>query len=270
MRHLCGVLVVQWVRKRPLGARQRSTRGLTHSLDYGKEGLAVHATRLKARADHPVNGDKVLFDICVSCGTMFSNKSYVHGNYCSKTCRRSAKALEKQGIEATPENVAVFLRQRKCATCKKPLDIGLSMRAKYCSAKCRRAVVRPSGQKARYIKLEAAKSAIERDDWRCYLCGKFIDPTAPLYHPTSLNIDHLIPVIPAAGSSLRGTGVLVNIAVTHRKCNSKKKNKIVKESLEKLGENIAYHGRSNVTRRYIRIYRQYLKGEIPCTEFDLL
>lgn len=230
----------------------------------------MHATRLKARAKHPVNGNKVLFDICVSCGTMFSNKGNVHGNYCSRTCRRSAKALERQGIEVTPENTAAFLRQRKCTTCKKPLDVGLSMRTKYCSEKCKRAVMRASKQRARHISTENTKSAIERDAWRCYLCGKFVDPIAPSYHPTSLNIDHLIPVIPAAGSSLRGTGVLVNIAVTHRKCNAKKQNKIVKEALEKLGENIAYHGRSNVTRRYIGIYRQYLKGEMPYTEFDLL
>lgn len=230
----------------------------------------MHATRLKARANHPVNGDKVLFDICVSCGTMFSNKGNVHGNYCSKTCRRTAKALEKQGIEATPENTAAFLRRRKCAACNKPLEIGFPMNAKYCSEKCKRSVKRYSRQRARHISTENTKSAIERDAWRCYLCGKFIDPTAPSHHPTSLNIDHLIPVKPVTGSSLRGTGVLVNIAVTHRKCNYKKKNKIVKEALEKLGENIAYHGSSNVTRRYIGIYRQYLEGEIPYTEFDLL
>ena len=136
------MLVVQWSMKAARYGCANILAGLTHSLDYGKEGLAMHATRLKTRANHPVTGDKVLFDICVSCGTMFSNRRNVHGNYCSKTCRRTAKALEKQGIEVTPENTAAFLRQRKCTACKKPLEIGFPMNAKYCSEKCKRAVNR--------------------------------------------------------------------------------------------------------------------------------
>lgn len=229
----------------------------------------MNSTRLKAR-DIPVNGvSKVLFSICRSCGSLFSNRNGVSGEYCCKTCRRVAKALEKSGIEVNPRNCSNFLKSRKCAVCKKPLDSGVSVNTRYCSEKCKRAVRRSSKQYSRRIKVENATAAIERDDWRCYLCGRFIDPTEPADRPMSLNIDHLIPVSPARGFP-RGTGVLVNIAVTHRNCNYKKKNKFVQEALEKLGKNIDYHGRSNITPRYIDIYQKYLMGEIPCISFDLL
>lgn len=55
---------------------------------------------------------------------------------------------------------------------------------------------------------------------RCHLCGKKIDFSLPPNHPLSVTEDHLIPI--SLPGSWHGPG---NVALAHRRCNSRKGNR---------------------------------------------
>jgi 5-methylcytosine-specific restriction endonuclease McrA len=54
---------------------------------------------------------------------------------------------------------------------------------------------------------------LERDGWRCHLCGKKIDRRRAWPHPRSPSIDHLIPLAHGGADAPR------NVAASHFRCN---------------------------------------------------
>ena len=82
---------------------------------------------------------------------------------------------------------------------------------------------RPGGHDSpRYLRARAEGEPIvravvlERDGWRCRLCGYAIDPALRAPHPGSATIDHVVPV--ARG----GAHTYANVQAAHRFCNTSK------------------------------------------------
>ena len=73
------------------------------------------------------------------------------------------------------------------------------------------------------------RDIFERDGWRCHLCGKKIDTSAPWPQPDSPSIDHLIPI------SLGGDDMPHNVAAAHLRCNQSKGNRSHGEQLRLIG-----------------------------------
>jgi len=67
---------------------------------------------------------------------------------------------------------------------------------------------------------ERRKLVYQKNNSICYLCDKYIEPI-------DFTIDHVIP------RSKGGTNDLVNLMPTHKECNYKKGNKILKQQLNK-------------------------------------
>lgn len=59
---------------------------------------------------------------------------------------------------------------------------------------------------------------LERDGFRCGLCGRGIDPKLPHPHPMSASLDHVIPVSRGGGHTVK------NLQAAHLKCNMQKGN----------------------------------------------
>jgi 5-methylcytosine-specific restriction endonuclease McrA len=67
-----------------------------------------------------------------------------------------------------------------------------------------------------------------RDNWRCHLCGKKIDPQLPRRHPDGATIDHLVPL------SDGGADAPSNVASAHMRCNKAKGVRAMNEQLRLL------------------------------------
>lgn len=67
---------------------------------------------------------------------------------------------------------------------------------------------------------------IDRDGWRCALCGQDVDPALAWPHPMSKSLDHAVPV------SLGGAHTLANSQLAHLGCNSAKGNRCQGYNLE--------------------------------------
>lgn len=70
----------------------------------------------------------------------------------------------------------------------------------------------------------ALRRAVETNGLPCHLCGKPIDLTLPSTHPMSFTADHLDAI--ASGGNLHGA-----IAPAHRRCNSRRGNRRLPNSI---------------------------------------
>lgn len=61
---------------------------------------------------------------------------------------------------------------------------------------------------------------LERDGWRCQLCGEPIDPHAPPKSPRSATVDHIVAVLD--GGSWYNPA---NLRAAHLRCNSDRANR---------------------------------------------
>jgi 5-methylcytosine-specific restriction endonuclease McrA len=83
-------------------------------------------------------------------------------------------------------------------------------------------VVRDAGRRRRARLAAVARepyepSAIfERDGWSCWLCGRGLDPDAPINQPAAPTVDHVVPL--AAG----GPDTPANLRAACRSCNSRR------------------------------------------------
>lgn len=73
----------------------------------------------------------------------------------------------------------------------------------------------------------------ERDKWRCYRCGKKVNPNLAYPHKMSASVDHLIPLKPRTGEP--GEDTYENVMCTHLTCNLSKGNRGGGEQLALLG-----------------------------------
>jgi len=89
----------------------------------------------------------------------------------------------------------------------------------FCSRRCYKAWHKgaDSSQRNRPTFSKAKRARIlERDGWRCYLCGSSIDRALLAPHPLSVSIDHVVAI--ARG----GTHDDANLAAAHLGCNIEK------------------------------------------------
>lgn len=154
---------------------------------------------------------------CKTCGGQFIARP-TSRLYCSETC--SYRTL----IAAPSEH-----------TCD---DCGLSFvsdwgdkRTRFCSQKCGKRYVRRQRRRrhghrnkhrrrARAAGVEhepiSRRKVLERDDWRCGICGGRISKTVKYPHPRSPSLDHIVPI--AKG----GPHLYRNVQAAHFKCNTLK------------------------------------------------
>lgn len=142
---------------------------------------------------------------CEGCGLALTRKQLSNRNrFCSLACAN--QTLPLRGIVVMPENSVSdpYGNQRKCA----------QRRARKAAAEIE--VVEPL-----YI--------FERDNWRCHLCGKTVDRHLNGRHPLGPTLDHVIPL------SRGGEHSRANVALAHRRCNTRKGNRAAGEQLALVG-----------------------------------
>lgn len=116
---------------------------------------------------------------------------------------------------------------------------------KYCSRDCYQAVVselyvteglhrtkhRRRKQRLRDAHVESVSrhAVLERDRWRCHLCGKKIRKTLQYPHPESASLDHVIPL------SSGGSHEMANVHAAHLICNVRKRDRGGNEQLMLIG-----------------------------------
>lgn len=153
---------------------------------------------------------------CEQCGAEYvATQSW--SKYCSRVCQEASRRV----------NVAF-----DCAECGEHVPVGL--RRKYCSEMCaalgnlRRTNARVTdlyrlacqkGVGGARWRVRLVRLLVERDGDCCYLCGLTIDTTlkaGPRGDEEGPSIDHVVP------RSRGGTDDLVNLRLTHWKCNRDK------------------------------------------------
>lgn len=148
------------------------------------------------------------------CGTMLgsSHGSLPAGERTCRPCRREIARVRWltvacSGCGTTIDRTDRAGGRRWCPACSAELR-----RARDRRKNARRRGARGWG---RYTVLEIA----ERDGWRCHLCGLKVDPTTPRTAPRGATVDHLVPI--GAG----GQDVRENVALAHRACNVRRKDR---------------------------------------------
>lgn len=100
------------------------------------------------------------------------------------------------------------------------------------SASMRRSINKPA--KSRYSNGTARRklrARVKAEGRACALCGQPIDYNLPAGHPLSYELDEIVPF------SLGGSAIdYANVQPTHRICNQRKSNRIVKQVKQKQSE----------------------------------
>lgn len=179
---------------------------------------------------------------CVGCGVEFRTKKNGRHGYCSDPCR--AGYYRDQRIQRRMES------RKPCAECGELLDHTQRSDAIYCSVACQQSVW--YRQNEEMLKSRAAKWKLnnrdkakdshhrrralmrgssvgpidyqaiwDRDGGKCWICEQPVDPTLEYPDPGYRSWDHIIPII--AG----GAHDMSNVALSHLRCNTSKKSKIL-------------------------------------------
>jgi hypothetical protein len=159
------------------------------------------------RRDRPV--PPILREVtsCAHCQRSFDRPRGTTRRFCSGTCRGAhANTLRPMRITA--------FRCHKCGT----LFSNGGRPRLFCSRECagldrnpRPFVYRSSRRYA-----ELARRILERDHYRCGLCGKRINPRQRPPHPLSASLDHIVP------RSAGGTDDPANLQAAHARCNRRR------------------------------------------------
>lgn len=177
-----------------------------------------HGRPCSARCGRFVRG-KAAEPTCLTCRAAGNGTSApVDGQICCSTCRAP--------IRREPKEIARSLRKSKSGRV-------------YCSKKCANA--EPKGRSAPRLDRASRRAAdrarcarrrgalalaiveivdpdvvLERDGWRCHVCGKRIDRTLSGRAAMGPTIDHLVPI------SEGGEHSYANVRAAHRRCNSRR------------------------------------------------
>jgi hypothetical protein len=161
---------------------------------------------------------------CPQCGKDFvairQDRTYCYSGWCAQAAYQARRA-NGEAKRQVPHEVTCD-GCRKVFTAKHP-------RARWCSTAC-------AGRHANHVKSRRRQPRIttepytdrqiyERDQWRCHICGKKIDPAIKSPDPKSASIDHLVPL------ALGGDDTPANVAAAHRTCNRLKATKAIGEQL---------------------------------------
>jgi len=115
---------------------------------------------------------------------------------------------------------------RTCVRCMKEFR-SMQPVARFCSKHCYKAHHRNQGPAEHHRRLYRGKvralraSIIERDGWRCYLCGRPIPEDVPVLDPDALTLDHVKPW------SQGGSDEASNLRPAHRECNREKGDRLL-------------------------------------------
>lgn len=83
---------------------------------------------------------------------------------------------------------------------------------------------------SRYSARVAARERVRREGAPCALCGHPIDYTLPPGHPASYELDEILPI--SRGGSPTDPR---NLQATHRRCNQRKGNRILRPETGRMG-----------------------------------
>jgi HNH endonuclease len=158
---------------------------------------------------------------CAYCKAMFvprrNDQIYCPGSWCVQyayQARRAAGAPLRQ-VE----------QQLRCQECDKEFT-AFKSNARWCSLTCKnrntnRVMSRRRGSAPRVPYTD--REIFERDQWRCHLCRKPVDPDLPRTHRDGATIDHILPI------SLGGADEPSNVATAHWHYNHKKRAQLTEQ-----------------------------------------
>lgn len=165
--------------------------------------------------------------LCARCHVMQPRtefRAYRHNrdglaSYC-RTCQLAAtqkwRAEHYDEIMARRRELNPYIPREPsypfiCGVCG---ETGISKNGprKFCSPLCYSKA--RDGQ--RPLRKHHRQKILNRDGWRCYLCGKDIDRTRAYPHPLSGTVDHVLPV------SAKGSDHPDNLRAAHWRCNRRK------------------------------------------------
>lgn len=176
---------------------------------------------------------KITLLICVECGAMYESRGG-RSKYCNVFCKRKAEQKRRQ----------IYINT--CIQCNQPFETK-NEATKFCSATCvgefqrleaieknyysiprhifpnkgaRREYRRRKRIRDNWVEDVKIEVLIDRDKSICQLCFEPVDLDVDYLHPLAPTNDHIIPV------SLGGEHSYANCQLAHRKCNTKKNNRI--------------------------------------------
>lgn len=202
----------------------RPNRGL-----YCSNKCAGFAKGLK-RLKNPKKPKLIKKVQCKACGNIFEQKN--SRLYCGDECRKKYEA--KYQKKRAQREKSIKTKPRKCKWCGSLFipEYGNKKRV-FCSTGCAKKAdnalkavasrIRSKKTKKRinniHIDLINRTKIFERDNWRCQLCGKKINPKLKFPHPMSATIDHIIPLCDGGEHTER------NLQAAHFICNSRRQDK---------------------------------------------
>lgn len=190
---------------------------------------------------------------CVQCGADFEDgyrRSGRRARFCSVSCRRQRKQAQTRQYRREgryPRQPHWSRRRNKnharsCAECGAPFrtynpkticcgrDCGLRWSARKGAASSRALRIYPTradrdraqSYRRRAVTASAAaerfsaEEILDRDGWRCRLCGAAIDRSLRWPDRMAASIDHVLPI------ALGGQHIRANVQAAHLGCNSRK------------------------------------------------
>lgn len=195
-------------------------------ISYCSRSCAI-AAKSEARSRWP--NSRVRFPVCVTCASPFATRS--SAKHCSDLCR-AAKARDNA---RTSYALAHPTEARSCLWCQAPFVPSHGGRTT-CSVACSRAragaqpaakvakrsarLRRKALQRGATVELFDPVEILERDRWRCHLCGeKTPRKLRGTYDARAPEVDHIIPLSKGGEHSRRNT------ACACRACNLAKGDK---------------------------------------------
>lgn len=164
---------------------------------------------------------KVRAITCIGCGSAIPDSRYANSRYCSNRCRDHEASIRRKRERNRSEGRTGPAFCRACGS-----DIGMDCRKDkiYCDWSCKNAMRRTRRFKVTHATW-SREGIYERDDGTCYMCNRSVSFE-------DYQVEHLIPL------SKGGADAPYNLAVSCRRCNSGKKDKITQLAISLRAKNM--------------------------------
>ena len=181
---------------------------------------------------------EVVVRACAVCGALFVVRASSEKQTCGRECKlahgrlqwaRRYRPLGRRRLTYTVDSGLV------CLDCGEEFEpyAGCTQRCRRCVAKRQREIGKDRQRQQKYgergVEPVLRSYIMERDGWRCHLCGERISPRHEYPHPRYGSLDHLVPF--SKGGPYRRE----NIRAAHLKCNLEKNTRAMNEQLLLLG-----------------------------------
>jgi hypothetical protein len=196
----------------------------------------AHKTKKKEAKEETRSAEKWIWNLlgivfCPICGNEISKRERIT-KYCSDECRK-----EKARRDHHKNKTIILSKMRgkyrrnwkprksiRCGWCEKVMVFEFGNKRKlYCSDYCAdRSVGQNQNHKRRMRQKDAFMERVyrariyRRDNWRCQICGRKVNPKLKSPHPMRATLDHIKPL--AKG----GKHEPKNVRLAHMICNSLK------------------------------------------------